>query len=71
MSADFPMLDGPPIEYAAAKDIYREYCCLFGSQQSLERIAQRGGFGHEEVALIRKKHAAEKAKGRCTCPKIP
>lgn len=64
------MLDGPPIELERAKEIYRLYTCLFGSQQSLARIAERGGFGHEEVFLIEKKHAAEKARGRCTCANV-
>ncbi len=65
------MLGGPPISWERAQEIYREYSCLFGTQQSLKRIAERGGFGHEEINYIHKKHEAEKTRGYCTCTKSP
>lgn len=63
----FPMLDGPPISHERATEVYRLYCCLFGNCQTLAGIAQRGGFGHEEIGYIETKHAKEKAAGRCSC----
>ncbi len=65
----FPMLDGPSISRERAEEVYRLYSCLFGSQQSLSTIASRGGFGHEEISYIERKHAEFVADGRCTCPK--
>ena len=44
----FPMLDGPPITWRTARLIYKVY----GNSQSLERIAERGGFGWGEVELM-------------------
>ena len=44
----FPMLDGPPITWKTAKLIYR----MYRSSQSLEKIAERGGFGWSEVKLM-------------------
>ena len=35
-----------------AEEAYRAYAKHYGSNQSLERIAQRGGFGREELALF-------------------
>jgi hypothetical protein len=48
----FPMLDGPPIPWQLAEIIYTAYRDLFGSSQTLERLAERGGFGWAEVAKI-------------------
>ena len=47
----FPMLDGPPIPWATAETIYAAYSVLHGSQ-SLECIAERGGFGWSEVPIF-------------------
>lgn len=52
----FPMQDGPPIDWQAAEAVYAMYADLYGRSQSLERIAQRGGFGWAEVAIIAKMH---------------
>ena len=48
----FPMQDGPPIPWSLAKIIYAGYSALFGTNQSLERLAERGGFGWSEVSGI-------------------
>lgn len=48
----FPMLNGPSICWETAEKIYERYTKLFGTGQSLERIAERGGFGWDEVAYI-------------------
>ena len=48
----FPMQDGPDIDWTTAEKIYEIYRKLYGTTQSLERLAERGGFGWEEVALL-------------------
>ena len=58
------MQDGPDIDWVTAEKIYVEYSYLFGTQQSLERLAQRGGFGWKEVAYIRDQYI--KAGGKRT-----
>lgn len=45
-----PMQDGPPIDWATAEKVYAAYAMLYGGSQSIERIAERGGFGWSEVA---------------------
>ena len=46
------------IPWWLAEEAYKQYVNLFGYYtQSLERIAERGGFGNEElVKLLRKEH---------------
>ena len=51
---EFPMQDGPPIPWKLAEEIYQIYSSLYGTDQTLERLAERGGFGWEEVAIIGK-----------------
>ena len=51
-SKRFPMLDGPSIDWITAKKIYEMYSCLYGYGQTLERIAERGGFGWSEVTHL-------------------
>lgn len=46
----FPMQDGSPIPWMLAEKIYAGYVAVFGGDQSLQRIADRGGFGWGEVA---------------------
>ena len=48
----FPMQRGPKIPWPLAENIYEAYAALHGRQQSLERLAERGGFGWGEVAVI-------------------
>lgn len=48
----FPMLDGPAIPWWLAEIVYEGYVALYGDSQSLERLAERGGFGWGEVAMI-------------------
>lgn len=46
----FPMMGGPSIPWELAKAVYDElYVPLFGDEQSLEAIAQRGGFYWSEL----------------------
>lgn len=50
----FPMQDGPPIPWSLAERIYEVYREMYGNDQSLERLAQRGGFGWCEIPQFRK-----------------
>lgn len=63
-----PMLDGPSIDWRAAEEIYAHYTACFGNGQSLERIAARGGFSWEEVALIVRKSARLKPSEKSSRP---
>lgn len=54
--AMFPMQDGPNIPWSVAQKIYKLYSGLFGTEQSLERLAERGGFGWAEVKFIGEKY---------------
>ena len=46
----FPMMNGPQIPWSLAEKIYLAvYVVLFGGDQSLSRIAERGGFSWSEV----------------------
>ena len=48
----FPMQDGPDIDWITAEKIYKIYSELYGTDQSLERLAERGGFGWSEVTFL-------------------
>ena len=56
------MQDGPDIDWITAEKIYKVYSELYGTQQSLERLAERGGFGWTEVSFMFgiKKHKIRK-----------
>lgn len=41
------------VPWAEAEIAYRTYSHLFGTSQSLERLAERGGFGRAEFAVFR------------------
>ena len=45
----FPMQGGPRIPWWLAEVIYAGYSAVEGTNQSLERMAERGGFGWAEV----------------------
>lgn len=50
------MLNGPSIPWALAEEIYRVYSALYGTSQSLEIMASRGGFGWDEIPFIAKEY---------------
>jgi hypothetical protein len=52
----FPMQGGPTIDWQTAREIYARYSDVYGTSQSLERIAERGGFGWSEVEKIWEAH---------------
>lgn len=50
-----PRNEPSTIPWWLAEVAYEYYAAKFGTQQSLERLAERGGFGREElVGLLRK-----------------
>lgn len=40
------------IPWAVAEMAYQSYSAWFGTEQSLERLAERGGFGREELLVL-------------------
>lgn len=48
----FQMQDGPVIPWSVAEKIYVLYSGVYGTHQSLERLAERGGFGWSEIPLF-------------------
>jgi len=48
----FPMQGGPSIPWELAERIYATYASVFGFNQSIERMAERSGFGWSEVPVI-------------------
>ena len=64
MNADklkpFPIQQGGVIPWWLAEVAYGHYAKLYTTEQSLERLAERGGFGMLElVALLRRQNPAE------------
>lgn len=55
----FPIQHGEPIPWTAAEKAYQTYAKLYGRQQSLERLAERGGFGLKEWACLYLGHDAD------------
>lgn len=48
----FPMQRGPAIPWSTAEVVYEAYSALYGTTQSLEKLAARGGFSWREVDVI-------------------
>lgn len=48
----FPIQGGLTVSWEAAERAYEHYAKLYGRQQSLERLAQRGGFGIREFVEL-------------------
>ena len=46
----FPIQGGSTVSWAAAERAYESYVMCYGRDQSLERLAERGGFGLCEFA---------------------
>ena len=56
----FPIQQGGTIPWWLAEVAYGYYAELYTTEQSLERLAERGGFGMLElVALLRRRNPAE------------
>ena len=52
MDKRFPIQGGLSVTWAAAERAYDAYATKFGRRQSLERLAERGGFGVKEFAWL-------------------
>jgi hypothetical protein len=64
VSKRFPIQGGLSVSWAAAEQAYRGYTRLYSDAQSLERIAERGGFGLGEfVCLVLAARAPSRAAG--------
>lgn len=48
----FPIQGVGSVPWAAAEQAYRAYSARYGTEQSLERLAERGGFGLAEFAVL-------------------
>lgn len=48
----FPMQWGPKLTWNQAEHWYEAYSALYGTNQSIERMAQRGGFSWQELGVI-------------------
>jgi hypothetical protein len=51
------------IPWSAAEIAYAEYAAQYGTMQSLERLAERGGFGRDEFIGLLVEAAAREASG--------
>ena len=63
----FPIQQSEPVPWSYAERAYRTYSARFGIQQSLERLAERGGFGLEEFSCLYVGHVP----GECRPPHHP
>lgn len=61
---DLPMLDGPSIPWSLAEKIYERYANRYGKEQSLKRLAERGGFGWAEVPFLFKSQPRIESRGQ-------
>lgn len=48
----FPIQKGSPIPWYIAERAYATYVQFYGTDQSMERLAERGGFGLQEFACL-------------------
>ena len=60
----FPMQGGPPIPWENAEAVYADYSYLYGTDQSLERLAERGGFYYGELPVIAQRAEERRARER-------
>jgi hypothetical protein len=52
----FPIQDVGAIPWSLAERAYQRYSQLYGTDQSLERLAERGGFGLAELGYLLRGH---------------
>jgi len=48
----FPLQPTKDLPRVVAEEAYKEYSTCFGTQQSLDRIGERSGFGAAEIAIL-------------------
>lgn len=63
----FPIQQGNPIPWSMAEQAYLTYSRLFGIDQSLQRLAERGGFGVQEFACLFAGHSPSHCQDRDKC----
>lgn len=56
------------IPWWLAEIAYKQYAKQFGNQQTLERLAERGGFGREELVMLLAEREFFKNNPVCLCP---
>ena len=49
------VIEGCTIPWWLAEIAYEHYAKLFGNSQSLKRLAERGGFGRDELLILLRK----------------
>ncbi len=53
------------IPWWLAEEAYAYYSMVYGTRQSLERLAERGGFGRYELLMLLRREKLESHKNRC------
>lgn len=66
----FPIQRGTPVPWPEAEKAYRTYARLYGGRQTLERLAERGGFGVQEFACLWNGHDPGTCKPICAFPEF-
>lgn len=64
----FPMLDGPSVDWETAEEIHKMYEAPYPNGQTVERIAERGGFSYNEVTdmlkLLRERRREQRRRSK-------
>jgi hypothetical protein len=60
----FPVQGGPQISWSTAEQAYEVYSHCYGREQTLERLAERGGFWVNEVELFLRVRQQPQARWR-------
>lgn len=66
----FPIQKAPSIPWPEAEKAYRTYATHYGTSQSLERLAERGGFGIQEFACLWGGHEPGSCNPTCKFPEF-
>lgn len=61
----FPIQQSSPVPWAVAERAYDYYAERYGTSQSLEELASRGGFGLQELACLLERHTPERGHVEC------
>ena len=61
----FPIQRSTPIRWHLAQRAYDTYARLYGTEQTLERLAERGGFGLQEFACLFNGHKPREGHAEC------
>lgn len=61
MMQEEPGKSSPPIPWSLAEEIYKVYQRVNNNDQTLERIAERGGFSYGEIRALMEKYERGRA----------